>query len=63
MMGDMGDLFKDYKQHKKEIRARYGVPCPVCVERLPKADPSILLPQQTCRIHGYRDQRPREGKE
>jgi len=44
---------------KQEARDKYGVPCPVCVERLPKAHPSILLPQQRCKIHGYRDPRQR----
>jgi hypothetical protein len=29
------------------------------VRLLPKACPTILLPQQRCRIHGYRDPRPR----
>ena len=33
--------------------------CPVCVAKLPKAHPSILLPQQVCKIHGFRDPRPR----
>lgn len=47
----MGDL-------RKHLRAKYGVACPVCVEKLPRANPTILIPQQRCRIHGYRDPRP-----
>jgi hypothetical protein len=57
-MGDMGDYFRDMKDARKELRQAHGVECPVCVEKLPKACPSILLPQQRCRIHGYRDPRP-----
>jgi hypothetical protein len=57
-MGDMGELFRDLKEHRKEQRAKHGAPCPVCVEKLPKACPSILLPGQRCRIHSYRDPRP-----
>jgi hypothetical protein len=58
-MGDMGELFNAFKEQKKELRAKYGVPCPECVSKLPKANPSILIPGQRCRIHGYRDGRPR----
>ena len=57
-MGDMGDDFRALKKHRKEQRAKHGVACPECVQRLPKAHPSILLPGQRCRIHGYRDPRP-----
>ena len=56
-MSDTIDDYKAIKQRRKEDRAAFGVPCPVCVEKLPKAHPSILLPGQRCRIHGFRDQR------
>lgn len=56
-MGDVGDDFNAHREHKKKLRAKYGKPCPKCQELLPKAHPSILLPGQTCRIHGYRDPR------
>lgn len=58
-MGDMGELFNDLRAHRRQLRAEHGTPCPVCREKLPKAHPSILLPGQRCRIHGYRDPRPR----
>jgi hypothetical protein len=58
-MGDVGDDFNAMKEQRRELRAKYGVPCPECVKKLPKASPSILLPRQRCNIHGYRDQRPR----
>jgi hypothetical protein len=55
----MGDLFRAMRDERREKRAALGVPCPECVRLLPKASPSILLPQQRCRIHGYRDPRKR----
>lgn len=58
-MGDVGDLFNDMRQHRKELRDKFGVACPECVRLLPKAHPSILLPGQRCKIHGYKDKRPR----
>jgi hypothetical protein len=57
-MGDMAEGFKALSDHKKKVRQKYGINCPECVAKLPRANPTILLPQQRCRIHGYRDQRP-----
>lgn len=57
-MSEMFEIFGSMKDHKKRLRAKYGIPCPECQRLLPKAHPSILLPQQVCRIHKYRDQRP-----
>ena len=56
-MSDYGDLCRDLRDAKRKYRAKHGVPCPDCVQKLPRANPSILLPQQRCRIHGYRDPR------
>jgi len=58
-MGDMGDDFKAFKDAKRAIRDKYGVACPQCAKVRPKAQPSILLPQQRCKVDGYRDPRPR----
>lgn len=58
-MGDMGDVFRDMRDHRRELRSKYGVECPQCKIVRPKANPSILLPQQRCRVDGYRDPRPR----
>ena len=58
-MGDMGDIHNEIKEARREIRAKHGVECPECVRLLPKACPTILLPQQRCKIHGYRDPRKR----
>lgn len=59
-MGDMGDDFRAMREQRKELREKLGVPCPRCVEFLKKASPAILLPGQLCRVHRYRDPRPRE---
>lgn len=58
-MGDEGEFWRDVRESRREARAKHGVACPECKRLLPKAQPSILLPQQRCRIHGYRDPRPR----
>lgn len=58
-MSDYGDMCRDIREAKREARSKHGVPCPECVKLLPKANPSILLPQQRCKIHGYRDPRKR----
>ncbi len=57
-MSDMGDDFRAFREHKRELRNRYGVNCPVCTKQLPKAQPTILLPQQRCRVCKYVDPRP-----
>ena len=57
-MSEMGDLFNGYKAHKRELKERYGVPCPNCTVKLPKAQPKILMPSQKCWC-GYKDQRDR----
>lgn len=58
-MSDYGDMCRELKKAKSDVRAEHGVPCPECVKKLPKANPSILLPQQRCKIHKYLDPRPR----
>ena len=61
-MSDMIDMFRALKDWRKERRAQWGVPCPVCREKLPRAQPKILLPSQVCRAHKphYQDPRPYE---
>lgn len=58
-MGDMGDDFKAFREHMRELRDKYGVNCPRCAIKRPRAHPSILLPQQRCRVDRYKD--PREN--
>jgi hypothetical protein len=57
-MGDTIDDLKALGHHSKALRKTYGVTCPQCAVRRPKANPSILLPQQRCRVDGYIDPRP-----
>jgi hypothetical protein len=56
-MSDVGEAFKALKDHKREMRAKHGVECPQCKVNRPKANATILLPQQRCRVDGYRDPR------
>ena len=58
-MSDMGDDFRAMRERKKKMRNAYGINCPVCAVNIPKAYPTILLPQQKCRVCGYRDERER----
>lgn len=55
----MGDIFKDLKNHTRTLKEKYGVPCPGCKQKQPKRIPTILLPQQHCKVCGYIDSRPR----
>lgn len=59
MTSDMGEVFREMRQLKKAARDKYGVKCPVCVEKYPRANATILLPRQKCKVCGYRDPRPR----
>lgn len=58
-MSDYGDMCRDIREARREARAKHGVPCPACAIHRPKAHPSILLPQQRCKVDGYRDPRQR----
>lgn len=59
-MGDVGDYWREEKEYRRQLRDRLGVECPKCKEVRPKAHPSILLPQQKCKVDGYRDPRKKE---
>ena len=61
-MTDYGDMCHEMRDERRERRASHGVDCPECVRLLPKANPSILLPGQTCKIHNYRATRKRGGR-
>lgn len=58
-MSDAIDDFRALKQMRARERVAFGVKCPECLRRLPKAHPKVLLPGQTCRAHKphYRDPR------
>ena len=56
-MSDMAEVFNEMREYRKALRAKYGILCPQCKIVRPKAHPSILLPQQRCKVDGYRDPR------
>ena len=58
-MGDVGDVFRALKEHRKALKKYLGIPCPGCMEKYPKTSPKILLPGQRC-FCGYRDARKKE---
>lgn len=60
---DVSDTIDDYNvlhDHRKAVRAKYGIECPECKRLLPKANATILEPQQWCKRRGhiYQDPRP-----
>lgn len=61
-MSDMVDMYRDLREDRRERRARLGVDCPGCRLKEPRRTPSILLPQQRCRVCGYTDPRPRDDE-
>ena len=54
------EFYKSWKNVHKTRRQMFGVPCPQCPSN---RSPTILLPQQKCKVDGYRDPRPRLTKE
>lgn len=57
-MSDVGEIYGALKDVTKARRRLFGVNCPQCAIKRPRAHPTILLPQQRCRVDGYRDPRP-----
>ena len=57
-MSDTIDGYKALADHRKAVRKKFGVNCPECAKKRPKAHPTILLPRQRCRVDGYVDPRP-----
>lgn len=53
----MIDMYRDLKAHRREMREALGVGCPMCRVKQPKRTPTVLLPQQRCKVDGYRDPR------
>jgi hypothetical protein len=58
-MGDSAEIWNAIKEERRERRRLLGVDCPGCRIKEPKRTPTILLPQQKCKVCGYRDPRPR----
>ena len=59
-MGDMGEMYRDWKDYKKKQRDKYGKNCQGCVDNHPNRNPSILLPGQKCRWCEWVDKRTRK---
>lgn len=59
-MSDTIDDFRALKEYRAMVRKHFGVPCPMCIKEQPRRQPTILEPQQRCRVHKppYRDPRP-----
>src|SRR3546814_6410527 len=50
-VSDMIDAYRDLKAYQRAKRLIWGVPCPVCREKLPRANAKILEPGRICRAH------------
>jgi hypothetical protein len=57
-MSDAIDDLRAMGDIRKAMRKEFGVNCPQCAIKRPKAHPTILLHGQRCRVDGYRDPRP-----
>lgn len=59
-MTDAIDDFRALKQFRALVRAKFGVPCPLCRAEQPKRQPTILTPGDRCKVHRphYIDPRP-----
>jgi hypothetical protein len=42
-MGDMGEYWRDAKDHKRAIREAFGLPCPACREKQPRRHAALFL--------------------
>jgi hypothetical protein len=58
----MGEFFRDVREERRKRRERLGVDCPGCPKVQPKRIPTVLLPQQRCKVCGYRDPRARDDR-
>lgn len=58
MSSETVEVFRALDDIRKAKRKVFGIPCPECVRKLPRANPTILLQGQRCKIHKYHDPRP-----
>ena len=56
---ELGEFWRGVKESRRELRSKHGIECPECKRLQPKRNPTVLLPQQRCKVDGYRDPRPR----
>lgn len=57
-MSECVEMFKAQGEHRKALRAKYGIECPECKRLQPKRNATILLPGQRCKVDKYVDPRP-----
>ena len=57
-MSEAVEYWKAAGDLRKARRAAFGIECPQCKIKRPRAHATILLPQQRCKVDGYRDPRP-----
>lgn len=55
---DIAIMGRDMKYVRRRKRELYGIPCPRCAVARPRAQASVLLPGQRCKVDKYRDPRP-----
>jgi hypothetical protein len=53
-----GEFWNIVKKAKKDRKKEFGIDCPGCNIKEPKRIPTKLLPNQKCKVCGYRDPRP-----
>lgn len=53
-MSELGDSFREWKDHRREQRDKYGAPCEGCIQNHPNRNPSILFKGQKCRWCGWK---------
>ena len=53
----MKEMYNELRDRKRVAKDLFGIPCPRCLKDRPNAFATILLPQWTCKIHGYQDTR------
>lgn len=51
-MGDTGDDYKAWKDHKRAN----SIQCPGCIKDHPKRHPTNLMPGQRCKVCGHKRQ-------
>jgi ribosomal protein L37AE/L43A len=52
-MNEINEMWREHKQHWREVKEKHGIDCPGCLQKQPKRIPSRLLPGWTCKVCGY----------
>jgi rRNA maturation endonuclease Nob1 len=51
-MGEVGDIWREHKEHIRKQKEKYGRDCIGCMTYHPKRIPTRLMPGQKCRVCG-----------